>query len=144
VDQAKAKTFEEATNDFARFAEQQGYPARLLWITSADIVFWRGRCFVLLGDADTRRLQAKVRFEVGIARSVGMEFEGWCKADGWTICRVYVPDDDIDAQYRMILEPGVKMKVSVDFPPTRLVASRALFQLLKLWTKKTSPLSKGH
>jgi len=144
MDQAKVQTFEEATNDFTRFAEQQGYPARLLWITPADIVFWGGRYFVLLGDADTRRLQAKAKFETGIAHSVGIELEGKCKTDNWTICRVYVPEDDFDAQYRMIPEQGVKMKVSVDPRPTVLVGSRALFQLLRWWTKKTSPISQWH
>ncbi len=39
VDQSTITTFENAANDFARFAERQGFPARLLWITSEDIVF---------------------------------------------------------------------------------------------------------
>jgi len=138
LDRAKVNTFEDAADDFARLAEQQGFPTRLLWITSTDIVFWRGRYFVFRGDADTRWQQAKARFETGIARSIGIELEGKCKTGGWTICRVYVPEDDTDAQYRMIPEHGIKMKVSVHPMPAVLVGSRVMFELLKWWAKKTS------
>jgi hypothetical protein len=141
VDQPTTTTFEDAANDFARFAESQGFPVRLLWITSEDIVFWRGRYFVLIGDADTRRLQARAQFDMGIARGVGISLEGKCKANAWTICRVFVPHDDQDAQYRMIPKTGVKMSVAVNPKPAVLVKSSVLFGLLKWWRKKTYPIA---
>ena len=141
MDRPTLTTFEDAANDFARFAEDQGFPPRLLWIASDDLVFWRGRYFVFNGDTDTRRLEAKARFDEGIARGVGIELEGKCKANGWTICRVYVPEDNIDAQCRMIPQQGVKMKVAVDSKPTVLVWSRPIFQLLKWWRRKTYPVA---
>jgi hypothetical protein len=44
-----------------------------------------------------------------MARNVGLAFEAKCKTDRWTICRVYVPVNDLDAQYRMIPQTGLKL-----------------------------------
>lgn len=91
VDKSTITTFEDTAKDFARFAEGEGYPRRLLWSAPEDIVLWRGHYFVYMGDVDTRQFQAKARFDGGITKSVGICLEGKCKASGWTICRVYVP-----------------------------------------------------
>ena len=85
---------------------------------------------------ETRRLQANARFDVGIKEAVGISLEGKCKANGWTICRVYVPENVTEAQYRMIPKTGVMMSVAVDPLAAVLVRSRLLFGLLKWWRKK--------
>ena len=139
VDQARVTTFNEAATDFAKFAADQGFPAHFLWITAEDIVFWKGHYFVLRGDPAQREVEARERFNEGLARTVGIELEGKSKADGWTICRVYVPEDDIDAQYRMIPQQGVKMSIPTDPKPTVLLKNRPLFQLIYWWRKKTYP-----
>jgi hypothetical protein len=110
VSQATPKTFEEVARDFAQFAKSQGFPPRLLGITPDDIVFWIGSYFVFRGDAEKRELQARTTLDVGIARSMGIELGGRCMTLDLTICRFYVPADDIDAQYRMIPQPGVTVK----------------------------------
>jgi hypothetical protein len=128
VDQATVKTFEEASSDFARFAVSQGFPPNLLWVKKDDLLLgrWHGRWtyFVWRGDPAKRQNVAKIEYENSITRNIGIAFEGKCKTDRWTVCRVYVPLDDEDAQYRMIPRTGVKQSVIVDSLPAILVVNR--------------------
>ena len=127
-------TFESSAADLARFAEKQGYPPNLLWVTSADMVFWRLRFFVWMGDPTERRKEAKRRFDGGIARNIGLALEA-SKTAEWTICRVYLPKDREEAEYRMLPSTGMKMNVAKDPPPVVLVKSRVAWWMLKLWAK---------
>jgi hypothetical protein len=129
------ETFEHSAADFARFAEKQGYPPNLLWVTSADVVFWRMHFFVWKGVPGERRNEAERRFEEGIARNLGIAIEGKCKTSDFTVCRVYVPKDREDAQERWIPSTGVKFIVAKDQPPAILVKNRVAWWLLRAWTK---------
>jgi hypothetical protein len=128
-------TFDDTESDFRRFAATQGYPARLLWTVPDELVFWRGRFWVLYGDARIRRERAKAMFEGGAARNVGIMIEGRCKTDRLTICRVYVAEDETDAQYRMMPQSGVKLSLSQNDSPTVLVKNGFLFAALR-WTRR--------
>jgi hypothetical protein len=133
-------TFEHAAADFARFAVKQDYPPNLLWVKSTDAVFakWNGKWtyFVWKGDPTERQDRAKVEYDTAISRKVAIAFEGKCKTDRWTICRVYVPVDDTDTQYRMIPQTGVKVTVAVEPLPAVLVDSKLVWWILKWITRK--------
>jgi hypothetical protein len=62
--------------------------------------------------------------------------EGRCKTDRFTICRVYVAEDDIDAQYRMMPQSGLKLSLSQNDFPTVLVRSRLIFAALRWWRRR--------
>ena len=40
-------------------------------------------------------------FDAGIAKGCGVAFDGFGKTGHFTICRVLVPEDDLNAEYRM-------------------------------------------
>ena len=87
-------TFETSAADFAQFAAKQGYPANLLWVTSADVVFWRLQFFVWMGDPGERRNEAKRRFSTADheAATAGVE----CRKDAEVI-------DETPAAYKNII-----------------------------------------
>jgi hypothetical protein len=134
------KNFEDAAGDFARFAVSQGFPPNLLWVTADDVLLgrWNGSWiyFILKDDPAKRQQVAKAEYERAISRNIGLAFEGKCKTDRWTICRLYVPVNDLDAQYRMIPQTGLKLNVAVDPLPAILLTSGTLWRLLK-WILKT-------
>jgi hypothetical protein len=132
-------TFENAESDFQRFAAKQGYPESLLWTRSDELVFWRGRFFVRSGDHRSRRERARALFERGATEKLGIALEAKCKTEQLTICRVFVPADDLDAQYRMIPAKGIKLTVAVNQFPTVLVESGLLFLTLRWWRQMTHP-----
>src|SRR3989442_1427593 len=111
-------SFEDSVADFRRFAVEQDYPPNLLWVKPHDVVLsrWNSRWtnFIWKGDPTERQSLARVEYESAIARNIGIAFEGKCKTAGWTICRVYVPVDDEDAQYRLIPKSGLKKSVAVE------------------------------
>src|ERR1700733_2042666 len=138
--EATVKTFEEASADFARFAVNHGFPPNLLWAKEDEVLLgrWHGRWtyFVWKGDPAERQNVAKIEYQNSITRNIGIAFEGRCKADKWTICRLYVPTDDQDAQYRLIPQTGVKQSVVNEPLPAILVVNTALWRFLK-WILKT-------
>jgi len=123
--------FDSAVNDFIRFVVEQGYPPTLLWTTQQDVVLWRRRFFVRWSDPVERSQQAEEDFENGLARGFGVALDGRGKVDSITISRVFVPEDDLDAQYRQIPLTGFKMSVAVDPRPFVLVKTVALWWLLE-------------
>src|SRR5205809_337004 len=137
------ETFEDSAANFARFAVKQDYPPNLLWVKPADVVhaFWNKRWtyFIWKGDPTERQDRAKVEYDTAIAQNVGIAFEGRCKTERWTVCRLYVPYDDEDAQHRMIPQTGVKLTVTVEPLPTVLVESKIRWSILKWITRKTLP-----
>jgi hypothetical protein len=140
VDQSALKNFEDAAADFARFAVSQGFPPNLLWVKADNVLLgrWKGRWiyFIWKDDPAKRQQVAKAEYESAISRNIGVAFEGKFKTDRWTICRVYVPVNDLDAQYRMIPQTGLKLNVAVEPLPAMLLRNRMLWQLLK-WMLKT-------
>jgi hypothetical protein len=92
--------------------------------------------FVWKGDPAERQNLARVEYETAAAQNIRLAFEGKTKTDRWTICRIYVPVDDEDAQYRMIPRTGVKVSVAVNPPPVVLVESRTWWRILEWTTKK--------
>jgi hypothetical protein len=123
--------FDSAVADFTRFAAGQGYPSTLLWSSPDFWVFWWGRLFVLVLDPEGSRRNAKAIYETAVARNIGVHIEGKCKTQTATICRVYVPNDDLDAQYRMIPKTGVKTTVVVEPLPVVLIRHQILWGILK-------------
>jgi hypothetical protein len=133
-------SFESIAAAFSRFAVSQGCQPNLLWVKSEDVVFgrWLGRWvhFVWKGDPGDRLRMAQIGFESAMARKIGVAFEAKCRTDRWTICRVYVPADDRDAQQRLIPQAGVKQNIALEPLPAILVESKALWLFLK-WTLTT-------
>jgi hypothetical protein len=128
--------FDDAESAFKRFAVAQGYPAMLLWTVPDELIFWRGRFLVLDGEAGVRRERAKAAYDKGAARNVGIEIDGKCKTNRITICRVYVAEDETDAQYRMMPQSGIKMSLSQNDFPAVIVSNEFMFAVLRWWRRR--------
>jgi hypothetical protein len=128
--------FANTIAEFSRFSEQQGYPSTLLWALPDGVLIWRRRFLVLATDPEAQILQAKAVFNFASARNVGIAIEGKCRTSTLTICWLYVPKNDIEAQCLMIPETGVKMSVAIDPPPVTLIKSNFLWRILKTLNRR--------
>lgn len=131
--------FETAVGNFRAFLVQQDYPPNLLWLSPDDVVFWGLRYFFWKGDPTERTSLAKAEFESAMAHNIGIALQAECKTERWTICRVYVPQDEIDAECRMIPTTGVKLAATVGPKPAREICSRIQWRLLKWLVRKSRP-----
>ena len=123
--------FDPTVAEFVQFAVEQGYPKSVLWTSPDLVLIWRRRFFVLSLDPEEHRVQAKTSFDFAVARTVGVAIEALCKTENMSVCRVYGPTDEADAQIRMISATCIKMSVAVDPLPTVLVGNRLLWWILK-------------
>jgi len=126
-------SFGTAVADFQKFLLQQEYPSNLLWVTHDDIVFWRSRFFFCRDDSTERSNQARAKFEDAMSRNIGVMFEGICRTEQATVCRIYVPSDALDAEYRMIPKTGIKFSALVDPKPATPVDRRIRWWIVKGW-----------
>jgi hypothetical protein len=130
-------SFEAAMKEFVRFIVGQGFPPNLLWINRTDVVAskrrGRGAEFVWKGDPTQRERQARAEYQRAAARHTGVAFEARSRTKRWTICRVYVPVDDRDAELRMIPKTGAKYSAADRPLPTVLVENGLRWSLLNLW-----------
>lgn len=131
--------FETAVTNFARFLVQQGFPPNVLWLTPDDIVFWQLRYHFWKGDPGQRRERAKVEYEHGVARNFGIALQAECKTERWSICRVYLPTEEIDAGCRMIPRTFVKMSAVTDPKPAKEIENRIQWRILRWWTRRNRP-----
>lgn len=133
------ESFERAVADFRRFLIQQDYPPNLLWLTPNDVVFWGLRYFFWKGDPSERESRAKTSFSNAMAANVGIALQAQCKTDRWAICRLYVPEDELDAERRMIPKTGVKVAATIDPKPAMVVDKRIQWWLLKWLVRNRRP-----
>lgn len=133
------ESFERAVADFRRFLIQQDYPPNLLWLTPNDVVFWGLRYFFWKGDPSERESRAKTSFSNAMAANVGIALQAQCKTDRWAICRLYVPEDELDAERRMIPKTGVKVAATIDPKPAMVVDNRIQWWLLKWLVRNRRP-----
>lgn len=139
VGDARVEPFETAVERFKKFLVQQHYPPNLLWLRPEDVVFWCLRYYFRKSDPSDDVALAKAEFESAIARNVGVALQAECKTVRWSLCRVYVPEDDLDAERRMIPKTGVKISATADPKPAIEVCGRIQWRLLKWLVRKSPP-----
>ena len=111
------RSFAEAEVRFGQFLASNGYPATIGWLKSDHVLVdtpsqrWVDRGAKALDDA-------KLRYAEGLRRNLGIALYAICATDKVTFASVFVPEDDVDAQYRL-MSRGLKLSC----PTSRLSAS---------------------
>jgi hypothetical protein len=133
------ESFDTAVTRFRAFLVPQNYPPNLLWLKPDDIMFWCLRYFFWKGDSSERASHARIEYDKAVVRNLGIEFQAQCKTARWTICRVYVPKDDVDAEYRMIPKAGAKLSAANDPKPATEIDSPIQWRIPKWLVRKGRP-----
>jgi hypothetical protein len=116
------ETFDEASEEFQRFARSNGYPDRLYWISKGDRVFLRRRLFVRFTGSDGRA-EASQHFRDASVRTFGVCLRAVSTLEGRTVCIVYAPQSSQEAHERMI--PPNEVKYMAHHPPLPAAAVRS-------------------
>ncbi|MBN8733741.1 MAG: hypothetical protein J0L64_24615 [Acidobacteria bacterium] len=142
-DALASPSFDIAKEKFVDFLVNQGFPPRLLWVQPDDVVLreWKGAAtlFVRKGDHNQRESDARQEFQSAAERGVGLALEASCKTGDWTICSIFVPENNDQAERLMVPRQGVKLSVAINPPPTVLVEHKWLWWPIK-WLASGSPI----
>lgn len=106
--------FTDAAEQFRSFIDSQGHDADIAWIFRQDVVELGGQIFVRQPLLNNESL-VEAKYEEGVERGLGVSLQVFCWLDGRPLCYIWLPEDQVDADYRML--SGLKMSVPAD--PTR-------------------------
>lgn len=117
-------SFDAAIERMQRFLAEQGWPTRLIWRTERDIVCLSGSELVVRRRVEPKAaLAARVHYEVGLRQGLGISLQALCEVDGAACVTVYWSNDEMEAQYRMQPEHGLKLSIATTHPQGRSVGT---------------------
>lgn len=122
-------SFKEAEDHFKDWLAGRGLSSDLLWIFREDVLFLDGRIYLRTPiDADNHK-RAKAFYELAQARNFGVGLHGFCLLEDRICCYQTLPEDDIDAQYKLMSNVGVKYSYSMDLSDAVKISSGIIWRI---------------
>jgi hypothetical protein len=101
-------TLEAAQETFSAFLASQNYPARVCWITLADLLVDGEAHFWIRPKSNGEEIAAQ-RYAEGLDRKLGIELRAICASDVETFASVFAPMDAVESEYHLM---GHELKLS--------------------------------
>lgn len=132
--------FEGAEREFAAFLRAQRYPPNLLWLPERDVLYWGRQFYFRTGDSADHARHASAEYHGAMSRHVGVKFHAVFKTERWSICRLIIPEDELDAERRVIPQSGIAYSATVDPKPATAVEGRLQWRILKWLARNAQPV----
>ena len=133
------ETLAATVEKFSKFLAALGYPDRIRLVRRDNILvdeqgwFWRREC-------GAKALEdASLRYSQGICRNLGVALQAACATDSKTFASVYVPMDDLDAQYHL-MGRGLKLSCPTSRRSASIVTNPLRWLILELRHKRRSKM----
>ncbi len=136
LDPKLPETFSDAERGFKRFLASQNYPDSICWLTPGDLVIAQNRHYWARKRGAKQSEIAALQYRFGVQRNLGILLEAVCATETETFARVFIPEDDIDAQYRLIGR-GLKLSCPVERYRMSAVTNPVHWLFLRLRYRKT-------
>lgn len=108
------ENFDEAKQFFQNFLSEQGFSSDLLWVFGEDVISLENRFLIKVPLPDENESFARDCFDIGRERDFGLGSTAFCLLDRKPCCYIQLPEDDLDAQYSLMGNLGVKYSVRSD------------------------------
>lgn len=123
------QTLSAAEDKFRTFLETQNYPKAICWLMPGDVVVDIHRHYwVRKREAEGTKYAAQ-RYSEGLERKLGVMLQAICATESETFASVFVPEDNLDAQYRLIGR-GLKLLCPAERYSTSTVTNPLKWRLL--------------
>src|ERR1700733_2701022 len=109
MDDRSLPPFEDAVARLRAFLATEGFKTDITWISRADVLEQWPKLYVKVPLPNERSL-AEETYNEGVRRGLGVELSVFCFVAGSPCCYVWIPKDEIDAEYRML--GGLKLTIS--------------------------------
>lgn len=101
--------FDTAIDSFRDFVADQNQSANLRWIFREDIVELGWQTYIRLPLTADEEMVRQLYTE-GLERGYGVNLHAYCFLREQTFCYIWLPKDEVDADYRMLA--GLKFSMS--------------------------------
>jgi hypothetical protein len=129
-------TFDEAEAVFKSFLEDNGYRPDVNWVFAEDMLFVsRGYAIHTPLPEDNRELNLAI-FDLAKRRGFGVELHAFLLLNGTPCAYMILPDDELDAQYRLMDKDFVKYSVRLNLPEAQNIENTMVWKLRNLFVNK--------
>jgi hypothetical protein len=118
-------TLAAAEPRFQSFLRSQKLSEIVCWLMPGDVVVADGPHFWVRKRGTETLQYANARYVEGLRRNLGILFEVICATEKETFAAVFIPEDEIDAQYRLM---GRGLKISCPVKRYATSATTTLFR----------------
>lgn len=122
--QLHAPTFEGAVAQFQDFLGSHDWRTAVHWCDRSDLIPW-SLGLTLVRSTARRPVCVRARYEEGRERGLCVLLSARCVVDDSTYATVYWTDDPIEAEYRWLSVPGLKLQCPMPLTQGRLVGGLA-------------------
>lgn len=123
------QTLTAAEEKFRTFLATQNYPKAIRWLMPGDVVVDTNRHYWVRKREEEGTRYAALRYSVGLERNFGVKLHAICATESETFASVFVPEDDVDAQYHL-MGRGLKLSCPVERHSTSTVTNPLKWRLL--------------
>ena len=106
MNRCKLPSFEEATANLRSFLTIQGFNSDIVWICREAVLVQWPKLYVRTPLQNESLLVERI-YNEGVRRGLGVELQVFCFVGGCPCCHIWIPQDETDANYRMLV--GLKL-----------------------------------
>lgn len=118
MEEAGCPSFDVAVLQLKDLLSRHGIDGEILWIFKEDVSVTRGgQPWIRWPVPSTNPREMEVVYENGRRSGNGVELSVYCALNGSPCCFVFVPQDKLDAEHRMI--HGLKLSLPVSLRKAR-------------------------
>jgi hypothetical protein len=105
--------FEETISTFCGFLENHGLPRKIIWVAPEHTIFL-GREWKIFKGEGIKESDIRAKYQAARGYPFGVRFGVLCTDDVTSYCYLYIPTDEIDAEYKLLANGYVKLSVPYD------------------------------
>lgn len=124
-------SFETMINSLNNFLAEENCSKNLVWIFREDVICYKKTVFIKYPICYKNSELAKEYYNFGKKNGLGIQLEVFCLLKNCPCCFVWVPKNQLDADYSML--SGVKMKIPITLLQAKTVTSNIFWKLLTWW-----------
>ena len=139
--EAEIPDFRDAVEQLKDFLASQNLSPELLWIFREDVVWYKQCIFVKEPLPQGNEIVAESLYERGRQRDLGIRLETLCLLGSHPCCYVWLPEDQMDAEYALLLMSNFIISAPKELKHAKPVRSPLTWRVYKLFEGKPAWIS---
>jgi hypothetical protein len=137
--QAPPPTLAIAEQKFSAFLGLQHYPTTICWLEPDGVLVDKNRHFWIREKSAKSAEHAALKYSWGLERNLGVELRAICATEAQTFAFMFVPEDDVDAQYHL-MGHGLKLSCPAERRSTSTTKNPLRWLLFSLRNRRRSKM----
>ena len=131
-------SFDEAEEIFKEFLKNNGVNSDLKWVFSEDVIIEGRDITIRVPLPEDNRERAEQCFNLGKKRNFGLAFLAFCTLGNRPCCYIQLPENELDAQYKLMSERFVKFSCRIGMPEAKAIRNSAIWKIRQLFANRAN------